>query len=83
MGTLDRTSLHNIRQPRGTFVWKFEKPGFGTVLRTTLALTPGFALLPGDVIESEVTLTEAGKIPPGMVKFCAGKIFEGPFYSRL
>jgi eukaryotic-like serine/threonine-protein kinase len=35
-----RTPLKNVRQPRGMFVWKFEKPGFGTVLRTTTSLVP-------------------------------------------
>ena len=32
-----KTPLKNLRQPRGMFVWKFEKPGYGTVLRTTNA----------------------------------------------
>ena len=32
------TPLKNVRQPRGIFIWKFEKPGYGTVLRLTPAL---------------------------------------------
>ena len=36
--SVGKTPFKNVRQPRGMFIWKFEKPGFGTVLRTTYAL---------------------------------------------
>jgi serine/threonine protein kinase/formylglycine-generating enzyme required for sulfatase activity/dienelactone hydrolase len=65
-----RTPLNNVRAPRGIFVWKFEKEGFGSVLRTTIALfgrlTP---TSPGEPQQhGNVALDESGKIPPGMVK---------------
>jgi penicillin G amidase len=30
------TPLKSVRQPRGTYIWRFEKQGFGTLLRTTI-----------------------------------------------
>ena len=62
------TPLKNVRQPRGMFVWKFEKPGFGTVLRTTAALFGWYPVPPGRPVAATVTLDEAGKIPAGMVR---------------
>jgi formylglycine-generating enzyme required for sulfatase activity/dienelactone hydrolase/predicted Ser/Thr protein kinase len=63
------TPLKSVRQPRGMFVWKFEKAGFGTVLRTTTALMPGYTLVPaGRPVDATVTLDEVEKIPPGMVR---------------
>jgi formylglycine-generating enzyme required for sulfatase activity/dienelactone hydrolase len=67
-----RTPLKNVRQPRGMFVWKFEKPGFGTVLRTTTSLAPRFPP-PGESVEASVTLDEVGKIPSGMVRVSPAK----------
>lgn len=61
-----RTPLKNSRQPRGMFVWKLEKRGFGTVLRTTPALIPGYPAPPDEPIK--ITLDEVEKIPPGMVR---------------
>jgi formylglycine-generating enzyme required for sulfatase activity/dienelactone hydrolase len=63
-----KTPLTNIRQPRGMFVWKFEKPGFGTVLRTTSALFGWYPPAPGRAVEGTVTLDEAAAIPPDMVR---------------
>lgn len=63
-----KTPLTNIRQPRGMFIWKFEKPGFGTVLRTTSALFGWYPPAPGHAVEGAVTLDEAANIPPGMVR---------------
>jgi eukaryotic-like serine/threonine-protein kinase len=63
-----KTPLKNVRQPRGLFLWKFEKPGFATALRTTLSLVPRFAVLPGQPVEGSVTLDEMGHVPPGMVR---------------
>ncbi|PYX80640.1 MAG: hypothetical protein DMG70_22595, partial [Acidobacteria bacterium] len=74
-----RTPLRNIRQPRGMFVWKFEKPGFGTALRTTLALIPRYSVPPGDPVEGSVTLDEVATIPPGMVRVSPAKYFKTLF----
>jgi eukaryotic-like serine/threonine-protein kinase len=70
-----KTPLKNARQPRGTFIWKLEKPGFGTVLRTTLSLIPD----PGDSVEESVVLDELAKIPPGMVRVSPEKYFKTLF----
>ncbi|MGA7381301.1 MAG: hypothetical protein WBX03_10655, partial [Terriglobales bacterium] len=66
------TPFKNVRQPRGMFVWKIEKPGFGTVLRTTIALV-GRAFSVGDSVEANITLDEAAKIPEGMVRVSPDK----------
>jgi formylglycine-generating enzyme required for sulfatase activity/tRNA A-37 threonylcarbamoyl transferase component Bud32/dienelactone hydrolase len=73
------TPLKNVRQPRGMFVWKFEKQGFGTVLRTTLALIPRYSIPPGEPVEGSVRLDEAEKIPPGMVRVSPAKYFTTLF----
>jgi serine/threonine protein kinase/formylglycine-generating enzyme required for sulfatase activity/dienelactone hydrolase len=77
--SVGKTPLKNVRQPRGMFVWKFEKPGFGTVLRTTLALVPRFSVPPGEPVEASVTLDEVGNIPPGMVRVSPAKYFKTLF----
>jgi cephalosporin-C deacetylase-like acetyl esterase len=64
VGTTPLTS----RQPRGMFIWKFEKPGFGTVLRTTYALIPRIVVPPGEPVAGSVTLDVVDKIPDGMVR---------------
>jgi tRNA A-37 threonylcarbamoyl transferase component Bud32/dienelactone hydrolase len=61
---LGTTPLKNIRQPYGTQLWKFEKRGFGTVLRTT------------DTLFAVATLDEEGSIPPGMVRVSPEKYFD-------
>ncbi|MGA2458033.1 MAG: protein kinase [Terriglobales bacterium] len=65
-----RSPLNDVRAPQGNFIWKLEKPGFGTVFRTTIGLfgrwvptSPG-----GPRQKATVVLDEDGKIPPGMVK---------------
>jgi formylglycine-generating enzyme required for sulfatase activity/dienelactone hydrolase len=73
-----KTPLKNVRQPRGTFIWKFQKPGFGTVLRTTLALIPR-TVPPGDAVEESVALDELAKIPSGMVRVSAEKYYKTLF----
>ena len=55
------------------FVWKFEKPGFGPVLRTTAALFGWYAVPIGQPVAATVTLDESGKIPPGMVRVSPAK----------
>jgi eukaryotic-like serine/threonine-protein kinase len=61
------TPLKDSRQPRGMFVWKLEKPGFGTVLRTTIGLI-GRVFSVGESVQAAVTLDEVANIPPGMVR---------------
>ena len=70
-----RTPLKNLRQPRGMFVWKFEKPGFGTVLRTTV--TPQYSMPRGEPAGGDVILDEAGKTPAGMVRVSPAQDFQG------
>ena len=73
------TPLKNVRQPRGTFLWKFEKPGYDTLLRTTLALIPRYSIPPGQAVEANVTLDEVEKSPPGMVRVSPAKYFKTLF----
>jgi serine/threonine protein kinase/formylglycine-generating enzyme required for sulfatase activity/predicted esterase len=74
-----RTPFKSVRQPRGMFVWKFEKPGFGTAMRTTSSLIPRYSVPPGDSVVGSVALDEVGKIPPGMVKVAPEKYFKDLF----
>jgi eukaryotic-like serine/threonine-protein kinase len=67
------------RQPRGMFIWKFEKPGYSTVLRSTLALIPRYSVAPGEPVAGSVTLDEVDKIPPGMVRVSPAKYFKTLF----
>jgi formylglycine-generating enzyme required for sulfatase activity/dienelactone hydrolase len=71
-----KTPFKDVRQPRGVFIWKFEKPGYATVLRTTLALIPRFAVPPGDSARGTVILDELSKAPPGMVRVGSEKYFK-------
>jgi len=73
------TPLKNVRQPRGMFVWKFEKPGFAPVLRTTSALFAWYTVPIGQPVAANVPLDEAGKIPPGMVRVSPEKISKTLF----
>ena len=64
------TPLKAVRSPQGPFVWKIEKPGYATVMRTTLGLfgfwmstSPG-----GPEQRARLALDESGKVPAGMVK---------------
>ena len=76
---LGKTPLKNVRAPRGTLIWKFEKPGFGTVYRTTISLIPRYTVLPGEAAEGTVTLDPVGKIPAGMVRVEPAKHFKTLF----
>ena len=62
-----QTPVH-ARQPRGIFLWKFEKPGYGPVVRATTALTGMFGVAPGEPVQGRVTLDPVGNIPTGMVR---------------
>lgn len=80
------TPLKNLRQPRGVFIWKFEKPGYGTVLRLTSALIPRLYIPPGEAVEGQVTLDETAGIPPGMVRVSPQKYFKSlyiPGYDAM
>jgi eukaryotic-like serine/threonine-protein kinase len=74
-----KTPFKNVRVPRGTLLWKFEKPGFGPVYRTTLSLIPRYSIPPGEPVVSSVTLDEADKIPSGMVRVEPAKYFKTLF----
>jgi tRNA A-37 threonylcarbamoyl transferase component Bud32/predicted esterase len=74
-----KTPLKNVRQPRGVFIWKFEKPGYGAVLRLTSALIPRYYVPPGEAVEAQVTLDEVTKKPPGMVRVSPEKYFKTLF----
>jgi len=74
-----KTPLKNSRQPRGTFVWKFEKPGFTPVYRTTLALIPRYTVAPGESVQGHVTLDELSQTPAGMVRVEPEKYFNTLF----
>jgi eukaryotic-like serine/threonine-protein kinase len=74
-----KTPLKSVRQPRGMFLWKFEKQGYATVYRTTLGLIPRFSVPPGQPVEGKVILDEAGNVPPGMVRVSAEKYFKTLF----
>jgi formylglycine-generating enzyme required for sulfatase activity/cephalosporin-C deacetylase-like acetyl esterase len=73
------TPLKNVRQPRGMFIWKFEKPGYAPGLRTTSALFGWYAVPIGQPVAANVTLDETGKIPPGMVRVSPEKISKTLF----
>jgi formylglycine-generating enzyme required for sulfatase activity/tRNA A-37 threonylcarbamoyl transferase component Bud32 len=62
------TPLVHAREPRGTFLWKFEKPGYATAVRATLALTGKFAVAPGDPLSANVAMDRVADAPPGMVR---------------
>jgi serine/threonine protein kinase/dienelactone hydrolase len=79
------TPLRNLRQPRGMFIWKFEKQGFSTVFRTTSSLLPRFFAAPLSV-EGRVKLDAVGHTPPGMVRVSPEKVFTAlyiPGYEGL
>jgi eukaryotic-like serine/threonine-protein kinase len=74
-----QTPLKAVRQPRGNYIWKIEKQGYGTVLRTTIALFGRFAAPPGEIMEGSIPLDEPGKIPPGMVRVTPAKYLRTLF----
>src|SRR5579863_4594376 len=75
------TPLSNVRQPRGVFIWKFEKSGYGTVLRLTPALIPRVYVAAGETVSAKVTLDEAATIPAGMVRVSPEKYFKTLYIS--
>jgi eukaryotic-like serine/threonine-protein kinase len=70
-----QTPLQNLRAPQGAFEWKIEKPGYASVVRTTLGLF-GFwvSTSPGGPEQTaHVVLEENSKTPIGMVKVAINK----------
>jgi eukaryotic-like serine/threonine-protein kinase len=63
-----KTPLKNVRQPRGMFAWKLEKPGYGPVLRTTPGFLGRLLYGIGETPENTVVIDESSKIPAGMVR---------------
>jgi eukaryotic-like serine/threonine-protein kinase len=74
-----RAPFKSVRQPRGMFVWKFEKPGYGTALRITPSLIARYSVPPGDSVEGAVPLDEVAQIPAGMVRVTPEKYFKTLF----
>jgi serine/threonine protein kinase/formylglycine-generating enzyme required for sulfatase activity/predicted esterase len=79
---IGRTPIKDARGPQGYYVWKIEKPGFETALRTTLGMFGWWAPnSPGAPDQSGfVALDEAGKAPPGMVKVSFPKKYPGSLF---
>ena len=63
-----KTPIKDLRQPRGTLLWKFEKPGYQTVVRTTLSVIPRYGVPAGEPAKGAVALDEVSKAPAGMVR---------------
>jgi len=70
------TPIRSVRVPRGTLIWKFEKPGFTTVYRTTLGLIPRYSVPPGETAEGRVTLDSVDQTAQGMVRVEPAKYFK-------
>jgi eukaryotic-like serine/threonine-protein kinase len=69
-----RTPLQDVRQPRGTFLWKFEKPGFATTVQMTTPLFGAFPPPTGEPVSATVTLDADDKIQSGMVRVSQEKL---------
>jgi eukaryotic-like serine/threonine-protein kinase len=65
-----RTPLKDVRAPQGYYVWKFEKGGFDTAVRTTSGLFGRWIPTSptGPHQYAKVVLDENGKTPAGMVR---------------
>lgn len=74
-----KAPFKDLRQPRGFYVWKLEKPGYETVLHTTLSLIPRYSVPAGDSVHGSVTLDETAKAPPGMVRVSPKDYFKTLF----
>ena len=68
-----RTPQKNLRQPRGMFLWKFEKPGYQTVLRTTVGMLKRLNSPVGDTPATVILLNEISQAPAGMVRISTEK----------
>ena len=68
-----KTPLKDIRQPRGMFLWKLEKPGYSTVVRTTNGFLGKLVFALGNTPDTNVVLDEVSKTPAGMVRVSPDK----------
>ena len=71
-----RTPLQDVRQPRGTFLWKFVKPGFAPRVEMTGPLFGSFPPAIGERVSANLALDENSKIPSGMVRVSQGKLSQ-------
>ena len=71
-----RTPLRDVRQPRGTFLWKFVKPGFAPRVEMTGPLFGSFPPAIGERVSANLTLDENSKIPSGMLRVSQGKLSQ-------
>jgi len=71
-----RTPLQDVRQPRGTFLWKFVKPGFAPRVEMTGPLFGSFPPAIGERVSANLTLDENSKIPSGMLRVSQGKLSQ-------
>jgi formylglycine-generating enzyme required for sulfatase activity/cephalosporin-C deacetylase-like acetyl esterase len=74
-----KTPIKSLRQPRGFFIWKFEKAGYATVYHTNPAIFPRNAFAPNDPISGTVTLDQTANAPAGMVRVETAKYFKTLF----
>ncbi len=80
------TPLKKVRQPGVELLWKFEKQGFGTVLRTTAALIEQVDPPPGELPRGFVTLDKEESVPAGMVRVSPEKYIDTlliPGYEKM
>jgi len=70
------TPLKEVRQPRGNFLWKFEKPGYAAAVQMTSSWVGAFGPPPGEPVSATITLDLQVKIPPGMVRISQEKVSE-------
>ena len=71
--SVGKTPLRSIRQPRGMFLWKVEKPGYQTIFRTTQAMLKRLGSPIGDAPTTNIVLDEVSKTPSGMVRVSTEK----------
>ncbi|ABF41579.1 serine/threonine protein kinase [Candidatus Koribacter versatilis Ellin345] len=67
-----KAPFKSIRQPRGTRLWKLEKPGYVTVIRTTNSLLDRY-FVSTDPMTAHVTMDAVADAPPGMVRVAPSK----------
>ena len=80
------TPLKRVRHPDVVLLWKFEKDGFGTVLRTTPALIEQVDPPPREPYRGFVTLDKQETVPAGMVRVSPEKYFDAlfiPGYEKM
>src|ERR1022692_3407638 len=68
MGICRKNSGEQFAPAARHVIWKFEKPGYGTVLRLTSALVGGGFTGSRSSFQVQITLDEIGETPSGMVR---------------